>query len=408
MTSPGPVDGGVVYHQELRDSMDLESIQFRNFLSFRDPPPLELRRLNVLIGPNGSGKSNLVEGLGLLQAAPRDFGNAIRFGGPVSEWIWHGEKAVQTGSLLQCVLGGERPLTYEIRFGAAGQALEITGELLRLTYPKPFDPESYFSRRGNRLDFGVKQSAGRDRIPKSVSLPSADRSALEALKGPLGLMEAAELSGYLDGFRIFRKWETASKADIRQGAGRDASGDYISETGHNLALVLNNIDGSPERSKIEEYLGKLLEGFRRLFTRIENGVVRVHLSEEGMREEIPASRLSDGTLRYLCLMTVLFHPRPPSLICIEEPEVGLHPDALQLVAEALVEASERVQIIVTTHSDVLVDALSAEPESIVVCEKDFDHSTNFKRLDSEQLKTWLDRYRLGEIWRKGVIGGNRW
>ncbi|MCP5117926.1 MAG: AAA family ATPase, partial [bacterium] len=63
--------------------MDLQSIQFRNFLSFRDPPPLELRRLNVLIGPNGSGKSNLVEGLGLLQAAPRDFGNALRIGGPV-------------------------------------------------------------------------------------------------------------------------------------------------------------------------------------------------------------------------------------------------------------------------------------------------------------------------------------
>ena len=107
-------------------------------------------------------------------------------------------------------------------------------------------------------------------------------------------------------------------------------------------------------------------------------------------------------------MAALFHPEPPSLICIEEPEIGLHPDALQLVAEALREASERTQLVVTTHSEALVDALSDDPESVVVCEKDFDHSTQFQRLDGDRLAKWLEDYHLGELWRRGEIGGNRW
>jgi len=78
-------------------------------------------------------------------------------------------------------------------------------------------------------------------------------------------------------------------------------------------------------------------------------------------------RLSDGTLRYLCLLTILCHPAPPPLICIEEPELGLHPDILPEVAKMLVDAASRTQLIVTTHSDILVDCLSDHPEAIVVC-----------------------------------------
>jgi predicted ATPase len=96
------------------------------------------------------------------------------------------------------------------------------------------------------------------------------------------------------------------------------------------------------------------------------------------------------------------------LICIEEPEVGLHPDAIQIVAEALVDASERTQLIVTTHSQALIDALSDRPEDVLVTDRDFDNGTRFRRLRKRQLSDWLERYSLGQIWRKGEIGGNRW
>ena len=96
---------------------------------------------------------------------------------------------------------------------------------------------------------------------------------------------------------------------------------------------------------------------------------------------VSATRLSDGTLKFLCLMAVLARPESRlRLICIEEPETGLHPDALALVGDALREASTRTQLIVTTHSDALVDRFTDEPENVVVCERDFDESTTFRRL----------------------------
>jgi predicted ATPase len=78
------------------------------------------------------------------------------------------------------------------------------------------------------------------------------------------------------------------------------------------------------------------------------------------------------------------------------------------VAEALAEASQSMQLIVTTHSDALVDALSDRPENVLVCERDFDNGTQVRRLSKEQLRDWLQHYTLGQLWRKGEIGGGRW
>jgi predicted ATPase len=112
-------------------------------------------------------------------------------------------------------------------------------------------------------------------------------------------------------------------------------------------------------------------------------------------------------LRYLCLLAVLCHPNPPPLICIEEPELGLHPDVLPTLATLLKEASTRTQLIVTTHSDVLVDSMSDQPEAVLVAEKS-DTGTTLTRLDGKKLKPWLEKYRLGQLWTRGEIGGTRW
>lgn len=133
--------------------------------------------------------------------------------------------------------------------------------------------------------------------------------------------------------------------------------------------------------------------------------MQVFLEEEN--RSIPATRLSDGTLRYLSLLAILCHPNPPPLVCIEEPELGLHPDILPSLARLLQEASSRMQLIVTTHSDILVDALSDTPECIVVCEK-HDGATRMTRLNADDLKEWLEHYTLGQLWQKGQIGGTRW
>jgi predicted ATPase len=92
------------------------------------------------------------------------------------------------------------------------------------------------------------------------------------------------------------------------------------------------------------------------------------------------------------------------LICIEEPEIGLHPDVLPVVADLLVEASQRTQLIVTTHSDLLVSGLSEVPESVLVCERD-EEGTTLRRLEKDKLAEWLEKYSLGDLWLKGEIGG---
>ena len=138
---------------------------------------------------------------------------------------------------------------------------------------------------------------------------------------------------------------------------------------------------------------------------IEGGTVQIFVQEE--RFNVPATRLSDGTLRYLCLLAILFDPAPPPLICIDEPELGLHPDLVNHVADAIKFAGQRTQLIITTHSAALVDAFTDDPEAVLVCEKS-QACTTLQRLNEEKLKPWLQKYRLGALWTSGEIGGNRW
>jgi predicted ATPase len=142
-------------------------------------------------------------------------------------------------------------------------------------------------------------------------------------------------------------------------------------------------------------------------TEVHGGQVLLFANQKGLRDSIPVTRISDGTLRYLCLLTILCHPAPPPLVCIEEPELGLHPDLIPKVAELLLDASERTQLIVTTHSEILVSEFSDTPEVVLVCERDADGS-HLRRLERETLKKWLEDHRLGELWCSGEIGGTRW
>jgi predicted ATPase len=162
----------------------------------------------------------------------------------------------------------------------------------------------------------------------------------------------------------------------------------------------------PYRQVIEK-LKEFYSAAEEIIIGIQGGRVQLWIREKGLSQPVPAIRLSDGTLHYLYLLALLCHPTLPPLLCIEEPEIGLHPDILPVIANLLIEASQRTQLIVTTHSDTLVSALSDVPESVLVCERN-DGGTRLHRLDAKRLKEWLKKYSLGELWRMGEIGGNRW
>jgi predicted ATPase len=206
--------------------------------------------------------------------------------------------------------------------------------------------------------------------------------------------------------RLFRNWSFGPKAALRHAQSAQGRSDFLADGGENLVLVLSKIPMRVKREMIEA-LRELYGGITDFDPRVElGGNMQLFLEEEGGRE-IPATRLSDGTLRYLCLLAILLHPEPPGLIAIEEPELGLHPDVLPFLGKLLVQASKRTQLVVTTHSRMLVDALSDEPESVVICEK-VDGCSRFTRLNGDKLKEWLEKYSLGTLWSRGEIGGNRW
>jgi predicted ATPase len=232
-----------------------------------------------------------------------------------------------------------------------------------------------------------------------------DESILSQLKDPERYPALTCLQEKYAGIRLFRNWSFGPQAALRREQSADGRNDFLADGGENLALVFSNIRMRIKRELIEA-LREFYDGITDLDFSVANGKVQLFLEEKGGRQ-IPATRLSDGTLRYLCLLAILLHPEPPGLIAIEEPELGLHPDVLPFLGKLLVQASKRTQLVVTTHSRMLVDALSDEPEAVVVCEK-VDGSSRFTRLNGGPLKEWLEKYSLGTLWSMGEIGGNRW
>jgi predicted ATPase len=215
----------------------------------------------------------------------------------------------------------------------------------------------------------------------------------------------AELGVSFARILTFREWSFGRYVPLRQPQPADLPNDVLLPDARNLGLILNAIEHSDAWTRLNAALSRFLPRFKRLTTLVQGGTIQIFVHEEGLNTPVPATRLSDGTIRFIALLAILLKPAMAPLICLEEPELGLHPDALTLIAELLVEASQQTQIVVTTQSDVLVSALSEQAESVVVCDN-LAGASRFRRIESEKLRFWMDKYKLGEIWRIGELGGN--
>lgn len=181
---------------------------------------------------------------------------------------------------------------------------------------------------------------------------------------------------------------------------------FLEKDFRNWNMILNRLSNDlATKQRILDALRDLRQGIADYHSFVAENTVQLLLQENGY--SIPATRLSDGTLHFLCLLTILCDPAPPPLVCIEEPELGLHPDILPTLSELLREAASRTQLIVTTHSADLVDLFSDEPDAVIVVENQQGVST-LNRLSREELAPWLEDYCLGQLWMSGEIGGTRW
>lgn len=391
--------------------MFLYELTLRGILSFgMDNSPIELGPLNVLIGPNAAGKSNVIEAVSLLRAAPVDLSGPVETAG-VSEWLWKGvpDPVATISAVTANPEKPEMPLRHVFSFRGSNERFRVLSERIenRDPYEGYSEPFYYYrmeneSPRLKELGLGDR-SDGTDRGLQRDAIRT-DRSILSQVKDPERYPALTYLSNSYDQIQFYRDWSLGRGAAPRQAQKADLPARHLLESGENLSLVLNALKKGA-KGPVLEALTVLYPDITDFGTDISAGLVQLYVNEG--RFVIPATRLSDGTLRYLSLIAILLDPEPPPLICIEEPEIGLHPDAIPQIAELLRDASTRTQLLVTTHSEMLVDSLSDTPESVIVCEKE-DGSTRLLRLDRAQLSNWLERYRLGQLWLKGVIGGTRW
>jgi predicted ATPase len=383
----------------------IRRIRLTNLLSFGPKgEEVELGPLNVLIGPNNSGKSNFTEALWLLQALRSDLAAAFRKTS-AADWIWKGGDPSAAAHIEVRVSDEALNATsnYYLAFARYGDHLRIVTEGIGTDS----SPHGFYEFT---IDQGAHVSRDAESTEESAHVPehmmSGGQSALAQFRGP-SYPQLTRLADMFDSIKLFRIGHLGPDAPARRLQKTDLPGDYLDEDGANLWMVLNELENTPDAwSGIIRYLKRFYEPTLRVSFRVLVNTVQMLLHERGLNQPIPAVRLSDGTLRFLCLLAILCHPEPPPLVVIEEPELGLHPDALGLVAELLVEASKRMQLVVTTHSPSLVASLSDVPDAVLVCERD-DEGTHFRRpADRKGLDEWLERYSLGDLWLMGEIGGN--
>jgi predicted ATPase len=393
----------------------IQKIRLDGFLSFAPgSDALELRPLNVLIGANASGKSNLIEAFELLRVMPTNLADAIREGGGPAEWIWKGDRGGGSAEIEVEVevRARKRPLRHRLAFTAVSHRVEVSDEAIEEIKPAEGKEDVFFLyrfRRGRPVvnsRSASENGGGRKYVRRNLPSDSlsADQSILSQLKDADHYPEITEIGVRYGTIQSFREWTFGRSAALRQPQPADLPEDRLLPDARNLALVLNQIEHKDGR-RFNEVLKRFFPRFQRMSTKISGGTVQFYLHESGFKAPIPPTRLSDGTLRFVALLATLLAPSPPPLVCIEEPELGLHPDAVALIADILVEASDRMQLVVTTHSDALVSALTGEPDAVIACERP-GAGTILHRLDPTKLARWLDDYRLGELWRMGELGAN--
>lgn len=401
-TAPSPSDGGA-------NNRLIRRLKISGMLSFGPQGiDLSMEPLNVLIGPNGSGKSNFIEALALLQAAPRDLSAPVKRMGGISEWLWKGDDAPGTATIDVEVAtpDEEMPLRHVLEFTEHGRRFEVVDERIENAQAYPNRPDVYFYYRFQKGSPVINDNLGEilELRPNTIR---PQESILSQRTDPDHYPKLHWLQKKYGSIRLYRNWEFGPDARLRQSPMADQPSTFLTERGENLALMLSNLRDDSLRAFVKS-LQQLYDGIEDFKIEVRGGQVHLFVVERGAGERyVPASRLSDGTLRYMALAAILLDPEPPPLVVIEEPELGMHPDVVLGIGEMLIKASEQTQLVVTTHSRVLVDALSDYPSSVVVCEK-YDGESEFERLEPKYLTKWLEEYSLGKLWSTGEIRGNRW
>jgi predicted ATPase len=365
--------------------MAIDRIYINNFKSIRQLAELPIRPLNILIGANGVGKSNFISFFKLLNSiAENKLPVYIANSGYANRVLYFGKKSKElSGGIIFKLNNGKTNNRYDFVLkpdGANGL---------------------YFEKEtGGFNTSGKEQHENWDYV--SLNTEGRKNSGLKEQSA----VRFKYLGDYFEQFRVFHFHDTSNSAPLKQAAKlRDNS--FLREDGSNLAAFLYWISQKhPSNFKLIEFAIRSIAPFFDSFDlqpdNLNPDMIFLSWKERQSDESFDANNLSDGSIRFMALTTVLLQPNPPKTIIIDEPELGLHPSAINKLASMLKMASAKSQIIISTQSINLLDQFEAE--DVIVVDRTEQQSV-FKRLNKDELAHWISTYNMGELWAKNVIGG---
>ncbi len=359
--------------------------------------------LNVIIGPNGSGKSNLLRVLELISAAAKGkLSDYIQSAGGISAIVWDGQAShvIYDLTILNAETQISKELSYTVESTRQGSTYLISKEIL-----DSHEPEEMLIER---LERSARLFEDKQMLRYEDDYFLQEETVLIMVASPVTRTKSKYiplLQRQLSTWTIYQDIRTDQNALIRQAPVARLE-QRVSPDGQNLINVLHTLYTSDRQFKQDindAMFAAFGEDFDELiFPPAADQRIQMRVRWKTLKREQSSADLSDGTLRFLFLITVLASPNPPPLIAIDEPETGLHPSMLPIIAEYAVEAATRTQVIFTTHSDQFLDAFRDTKPTTTVAKWE-SGETVLKTISGEALDYWLQEYTLGSLFRSGEL-----
>lgn len=361
---------------------ELDTITIKGFKSIASIEKLKLGGINVIIGPNGSGKSNFIGVFSFLHAIReghlKDY--VIKAGG-ADKVLHFGSKITEKLHIHVSFKNGKNQ--YEISLGVTG-----SDQL----YPNT--ETVYF--------WGDTKS----RKPYEEQLPPLGMEA--GISDPSCKKIGTYVQGHLDSWRLYHFHDTSSNSPMKK-TGDLNDNRYLRPDASNLAPFLyylrekHNGSYSLIRRTVQR-VAPFFDDFLLEPQKLNPQKILLEWRHKNSEAYFDSASLSDGSLRFIALATLFLQPEAyrPSVILVDEPELGLHPYAITMLAALIKQASTNTQVILSTQSPLLLDHF--QPEDVLVADR-VDGGTQFTRLDSTKLAGWLESYSLGQLWEKNELGG---
>lgn len=362
----------------------IDKITLKGFKSIRALEDFELGSINVLIGANGSGKSNFVSFFSFLhELVEGRLELAVNKGGGADAHLFLGPKVT-------------KKIVAELEFGVNGYVF---------TLEPTVDNRLVFA--DERIRYEGRPGLTRD-VDRSIGKGHSESKLKEKLKEGINKAISEYIYAAVSSWTLYHFHDTSETAPMRRTCSvRD--NERLHSDAANLAAFLLRLrdEDAPVFNLISDTVRLVAPFFKEFHFRPKKAkgdeIVQLEWRQKNTDFPFHTGQFSDGTLRFIALATALLQPKPPTTILIDEPELGLHPFALNTLASLIRQAGEKTQLIVSTQSAPLLNAF--EPDEIVVMERKQGESL-FRHLSDEELKTWLEEeYTLSELWQKEVYGG---